>query len=219
MDIDRELEGGFPYYMNSHQAIYATRGLAAELDGRGITCSEWLEAVKVDAGLALDEVYIQHNPHAGYDETWREKGRVRWPAMGEPCEYIRWFPPHITATHSCRLPSRTLGDRFNRAVAEIGQFPTLAQWREYVVAGNRLSLEERFVIGGRQCYRPGRAVTTAAGGGEIWYIPAAVWMYYGMDVNGVSREAKLRELAARLDARVVSGNDFEMGCVEPDKRA
>lgn len=211
MTIDRELEGGYPYYMNAHQAVYLTRGLEAELEGRGITYAQWIEVVQADPQLSLDEVYTQHNPNAGRDETWREAGRLRWPATGEPCEHIRYFPAHITATYPCRLPSRKLSERFAKIIAEIGQFPTLPRWREYAEEHGMLTLEERFQWGGRECYQPGRMVTSQ---GEIYYRPSAAWMYYGMDVNGVSREAKLRELAARQDARVMDGNKFTQGCVD-----
>jgi len=55
--VDRELTGGYPYYQLAEWAFYVTRGLSAELEGRGISLAEWCALVAADPMLVLDEEY------------------------------------------------------------------------------------------------------------------------------------------------------------------
>lgn len=208
--VDRELTGGYPYYQSAEWAFYVTRGLSAELEGRGIALEEWRALVAADPMLVLDEVYDQLNIDRGVHEQWREPGRADWRDGGKYAEHWHYMPAHITDITAHRLPSPMLSQRFQTAAAQLGTTPTLPAWRAYVEQSKVLYLEERVTIGGEERQLPGRAMTTARSGGSIRYVPASIWTYAGPDVGEISRWAKCREFAATLGAKLINGWDFEL---------
>ncbi len=208
-DPDRTFAGAPPYYQNVGWTFHVTRGLAAEEEDHGIGLEQWRGCVADDAALRLEQDYRQPNIDLGVTEVWRELGRTRWGGDTEWADHFHYMPACITATLAMHLPNPLLSDRFQRAVAALGQFPTLGHWRDYVGSSRVLRLEERVTLSGKVHYFPGRAVTTARGGGAIRYLPACVWIYAGPDVQGVSRWAKCGQIAACLEARVVFGHRIE----------
>ncbi len=208
--VDRELSGGHPYYKNVEWAFYVTRGLSAELDGRGVTLEEWRTLVAHDYMLVLDEVYDQFNIDRGVRELWREAGRAGWREGGDHAEYLHYMPGHITNITAHRLPNPMLSRRFQAAAAALGTTPTLSAWRAYVQQSKVLDLMEEQTIAGERRQLLGHSWTTARSGGAIRYVPASVWVYAGPDVGEVSRWAKCREIARSLNARLINGRDFEL---------